>query len=112
MSFNKHVTISRLYNDTKNVILSPIAFDMEWRLLFVRRKNTPSANLVDRRTAVVQVADSSGLILVIQIYNMSRMSSAIILCHSLDSNQSCLFLGFPIELQVGQYFIFAGLGKR
>jgi len=50
----------------------PIAFDMEWRLLIRRAKNAAKATLIDRRTAVVQVADSTGLILVIQIYNMSR----------------------------------------
>jgi len=50
----------------------PIAFDMEWRLYIRRLKNAAKATLIDRRTAVVQVSDSSGLILVIQIYNMNR----------------------------------------
>ena len=84
---------------------------MEWRLYFVRRKNTAGANLIDRRTAVVQVADSSGLILVLQIYNMSRMSSAVILCHFFGSNKSYLLLGFPIKLQVGRYNIIAESGR-
>ena len=67
--------------DTENVILSPIAFDMEWCFYFVRRNAASNANaMIERRTAVVQVADSSGLILIIQICNMSRMSSAVILC--------------------------------
>jgi len=50
----------------------PIAFDMEWRLLFRRAKGAAKSSLIERRTAVVQVADSSGLILVIQTYYMSR----------------------------------------
>jgi hypothetical protein len=48
-------------------------------VLFKRMKNADSATMIEKRTAVVQVADSSGLILVIQIFNMSRMSSAVIL---------------------------------
>ena len=60
---------------------------MEWRLYFTRRKNAAKATLVDRRTAVVQVADSTGLILVIQIYNMNRMSSAVILLAQI--NRAC-----------------------
>ena len=84
---------------------------MEWRLYFLRQKNTPGTSLIDRRTAVVQVADSNGLILVLQIYNMSRMSPAVILCHSLGSNKLCLLLGFPIKLQVGRYIIIAGSGR-
>ena len=60
---------------------------MEWRLLIRRVKGAPKASLVDRRTSVVQVADSNGLILVIQIYNMSRMSSALILLTQI--NRTC-----------------------
>jgi hypothetical protein len=55
----------------------PIAFDMEWRLMFRRAKNTIKTSLVDRRTAVVQVADSNGLILVIQTYPMSRFPNEL-----------------------------------
>ena len=52
---------------------------MEWRLYFRRVKGATKATMIERRTAVVQVADSNGLILVIQVYNMSRMSSVLIL---------------------------------
>ncbi|KAF8809416.1 ribonuclease H-like protein [Phlegmacium glaucopus] len=50
----------------------PVALDIEWRLYFVRPKGAASTTLLERRAAVVQIADSSGLILVIQIYSMSR----------------------------------------
>ena len=53
--------------------LSPVAFDMEWRFYFVERGLETSKRMIERRTAVVQVADSNGFILVIQIYNMNRM---------------------------------------
>jgi hypothetical protein len=61
------------------LFLSPIAFDMEWHFYFVDRGggfgHAPASRTrsVERRTAVVQVMDSTGLILVIQIYNMTRM---------------------------------------
>lgn len=45
---------------------------MEWRVV-LRRGQTPS----NRRVAVVQVADGSGVILVIQIHPMSRRFSNI-----------------------------------
>ena len=48
---------------------------MEWRFYLVNRGDAAnSKRMVERRTAVVQIADSSGFILVIQIYHMSRMS--------------------------------------
>ena len=66
--------ISPVYD---SAILSPIALDLEWRLLFTRQYNTASWTVLKRRAAVVQVADSSGLILIIQVYNMSRMSAIL-----------------------------------
>ncbi|GLB40022.1 putative 3'-5' exonuclease [Lyophyllum shimeji] len=46
----------------------PVALDIEWRVFFVRRGAPPK----ERRTAVVQVADTRGLMLVVQIYGMDR----------------------------------------
>ena len=46
---------------------------MEWRFYFVERGIATSKRMIERRTAVVQVADSNGFILVIQIYHMNRM---------------------------------------
>ena len=60
---------------------------MEWRLYFTRRKNALSATRIERRTAVVQVADTNGLILIIQIYDMSRMLSALIILTQI--NRAC-----------------------
>ena len=72
--------ISRLFMILTNVIpSSPIAFDMEWYFCIRRQKNAAKATLINRPTAVVQVADSNGLILVIQVYNMNRTLFA---CHS------------------------------
>ncbi|KAF8873464.1 ribonuclease H-like domain-containing protein [Infundibulicybe gibba] len=49
---------------------------MEWRVFF---QNPRSAHHVaERRTAVVQVADTRGLILVIQVYHMSRFPKSLI----------------------------------
>ena len=55
-------------------------------MYFTQRNAASKTSMIERRTAVVQVADSSGLILVIQIYNMNRMLSAVIFSvHSFDS---------------------------
>ena len=69
------------------ISLSPVAFDMEWRFYFVNREFAGSKRMVERRTAVVQVADSNGFILVIQIYDMKRMfiSACLFLSHCIDS---------------------------
>ncbi|PFH48934.1 hypothetical protein AMATHDRAFT_5354 [Amanita thiersii Skay4041] len=45
----------------------PVGFDMEWRVDLKLRRDEQ-----DQRVAVVQVADSNGLILVLQIHRMSR----------------------------------------
>ncbi|KAK2460873.1 hypothetical protein APHAL10511_007343 [Amanita phalloides] len=50
----------------------PVGFDLEWRVLWARRANAANATPHNRRTAVVQIADVSGLILVIQVHGMSR----------------------------------------
>ncbi|KAF9463221.1 ribonuclease H-like domain-containing protein [Collybia nuda] len=50
----------------------PLAFDLEWRVFFARKSALSGAGTTERRVAVVQLADTSGLILVIQIYGMSR----------------------------------------
>lgn len=50
----------------------PVGFDIEWRVI-LRNGSKP----LDHRVAVVQVADGSGLILVIQIHPMSRMLSIV-----------------------------------
>ncbi|KAF8625076.1 hypothetical protein AX15_005558 [Amanita polypyramis BW_CC] len=50
----------------------PLGFDLEWRVLWARRANGQSARPNERRTAIVQLADMTGLILVVQIYGMSR----------------------------------------
>jgi hypothetical protein len=74
--------------------LSPVAFDMEWRFYFVERGIAAPKRMVERRTAVVQIADSNGFILVIQIYGMNRTSFSclsFILSLSIilfDSNQN------------------------
>ena len=44
---------------------------MEWRVIF----RSPADKGQDRRVAIVQIADSSGLILVIQVHAMSRTFS-------------------------------------
>ena len=48
----------------------PVALDIEWRVLFTRQHNSTSAQLKERRTAVVQVADTKGIILVLQVFVM------------------------------------------
>ncbi|KAF9012016.1 ribonuclease H-like domain-containing protein [Cyathus striatus] len=48
----------------------PVAFDMEWRVIFTRAGARAAMN--ERRTAVVQIADTSGLVLVVQITGMAR----------------------------------------
>lgn len=50
----------------------PMALDIEWRVLFRRQFNSTSTQMTERRTAVVQVADTRGVILVIQVYGMNR----------------------------------------
>ncbi|TFK67625.1 ribonuclease H-like protein [Pluteus cervinus] len=45
----------------------PVAFDMEWR--YFLRKGLPQKT---NRVAVVQLADTKGMILVIQVYHMKR----------------------------------------
>ena len=54
-------------------ILSPLALDMEWRVFFRRQRNLTSARALERRIAVVQVADTRGVILVVQVYGMTSM---------------------------------------
>ncbi|PFH48933.1 hypothetical protein AMATHDRAFT_64292 [Amanita thiersii Skay4041] len=48
----------------------PVGFDLEWRVLFMRLRG--QTIMQSNRVAVVQIADSTGLILVLQIYGMSR----------------------------------------
>ncbi|KAF5384061.1 hypothetical protein D9615_003145 [Tricholomella constricta] len=49
----------------------PMALDIEWRVFFTRRGDG-SWTSTERRTAVVQVADTRGVMLVLQIYGMDR----------------------------------------
>jgi hypothetical protein len=49
-----------------------MALDMEWRVLFRRQRNSTSTQMTERRIAVVQVADTRGVILVVQVYGMER----------------------------------------
>ena len=78
---------------------------MEWRFYFVDRGFAASKRKVERQTAVVQVADSKGFILVIQICNMNRMSFLLVIPFFLNSQfVTLLLLGFPIALQVAWYF--------
>ena len=60
---------------------------MEWRFYYIERSYAKT--VVERRTAVVQVADSNGLILVIQICNMNRMSFFFAVIHSLLTQKYC-----------------------
>ena len=64
------ISISRPTPLTKYSGYRPVALDMEW-CFFYARKNSAS-KVREHRTAVVQIADTAGLILVIQIYNMGR----------------------------------------
>ncbi|KAF8062457.1 ribonuclease H-like domain-containing protein [Lyophyllum atratum] len=54
----------------------PMALDMEWRVFFVRRggggASGGGSKVLERRTAVMQVADGRGLMLVVQVYGMDR----------------------------------------
>ncbi|RDB28236.1 Werner Syndrome-like exonuclease [Hypsizygus marmoreus] len=50
----------------------PMALDLEWRVFFSRSGQSQSTKLVERRTAVVQVADTRGVMLVVQVYGMER----------------------------------------
>ncbi|KIL66138.1 hypothetical protein M378DRAFT_432809 [Amanita muscaria Koide BX008] len=50
----------------------PLGFDMEWRVLWTRKANSAQSVAQDRRVAVVQLADTGGMILVIQVFAMSR----------------------------------------
>ena len=88
---------------------------MEWRFYFVERGYAPSKRMVERRTAVVQVADSNGFILVIQIYDMNRMSFLLafpLTLNQLKIDRDLLLIGFPIELQVAQYFYHRWIWKK
>jgi hypothetical protein len=58
----------------------PLAFDIEWRVFFRRKSASSTANNVERRSSVVQLADTSGLILVIQVYDMPSLLH-IFWCH-------------------------------
>ena len=44
----------------------------------MRRRDSPSAQMIDRRVAVVQVADARGVILVVQVYAMDSTSVLLI----------------------------------
>lgn len=70
------INIFTIFRCRNCYLQSPIALDIEWRVFFVRQNTAAPRTLLERRAAVVQVADSSGLILVIQVYCMSRMLSA------------------------------------
>jgi hypothetical protein len=75
---------------------SPIAMDLEWRVDFFRKPGTNSNAQRERKTAVVQIADGGGLILVIQINNMRSEYSRCLSRKFLINH----FTGFPIRLQV------------
>lgn len=46
----------------------PVAFDMEWRMMLKMRRSV--IKQVENKTAVIQVADAKGTILVIQVFGM------------------------------------------
>jgi hypothetical protein len=52
-----------------------MALDLEWRVMYVKPHFSSPAQVVDRRVAVVQVADTRGVILVVQVYDMASTSS-------------------------------------
>ncbi|KAF8624705.1 hypothetical protein AX17_007036 [Amanita inopinata Kibby_2008] len=71
------VVYTRHGEETNDLVSSlksgPLGFDLEWRVLFTRRTaNGASVTQYDRRVAVVQIADTAGLILVVQVHPMSR----------------------------------------
>lgn len=52
-----------------------MALDIEWRVFFTRR--SASTKMTERRSAVVQIADTRGVILVVQVYNMDSAYVAL-----------------------------------
>ncbi|TFK31280.1 ribonuclease H-like domain-containing protein [Crucibulum laeve] len=69
------VVYTRHEEEADDLILTlkqgPVALDMEWRFFPFRRPGGGYGHH-ENRTAVVQIADSSGMILVIQVYSMRR----------------------------------------
>lgn len=51
--------------------------DLEWRVTYFRTPGTNSSVQRERRTAVVQIADSAGLILIIQVNEMQSKCSLV-----------------------------------
>lgn len=49
---------------------STVAMDLEWRVTYFRKPGSNSSVQNERRAAVVQIADGSGLILVVQVNEM------------------------------------------
>ena len=50
-----------------------MSLDLEWCFYFTKNKGTATLN--ERRVAVVQVTDVCGMVLIIQIFGMRRMSN-------------------------------------
>ncbi|KAG5653721.1 hypothetical protein H0H81_011128 [Sphagnurus paluster] len=85
-----HTTDEEEANDfVAGLKAGPVAFDMEWRVFFAR-----GAKVSERRTAVVQVADARGMMLVVQVHGMNRMYSLDVLRVVTECKT-----GFPKALQ-------------
>ncbi|KAF8153264.1 ribonuclease H-like domain-containing protein [Crassisporium funariophilum] len=61
-----------------NIGSRPVAMDCEWRVFFRKSRGVGSSASRERRVAVVQVADTRGMILVIQVYAMGRFPIRLI----------------------------------
>ncbi|KAJ3556537.1 hypothetical protein NP233_g11955 [Leucocoprinus birnbaumii] len=49
----------------------PVAMDLEWRVMYYRNPEGKNVQM-ERRTAIVQIADRNGLVLVVQVNGMRR----------------------------------------